>query len=157
VWEDAPEVASRHQQAQERCDAATRCAATHCKLTRAYRAAGRAARKAKKQAEEAPTVEGEWTYIDNMWAAIANDGKGYHDGDGEYTVKIPVEDFGEHFYLGGEARLYLCGGDDKKVFELPSEMPPPGSRVSFCVQSFPAAHPLGRLAMINGMWVRPRA
>ena len=105
---------------------------------RAERAARRLAKAEKKalalDAAPAPeSVEPEWVPVDGMWLAKALDGKGYHDGDGKYTCQIPVEDFGVHLFLGGEARMYLCGGAEQ-VFRLPSAAPPARTARTFRLQ-----------------------
>ena len=91
-----------------------------------------------------------------MWLAKAVDGKGYHDGDGKYVVEIPVEDFGEHFYLGGDARMQIAGGDHEKVYRLPATQPPPGGGVRFGLDVSPMAA-LGRIALVGELEVRARA
>ena len=46
-----------------------------------------------------------WQDVDGDWIANADDGKGYHDGDGKYTVHVRVADFGQKYLPGGEARF----------------------------------------------------
>ena len=89
-----------------------------------------------------------------MWPAYAADGKGHHDGDGQYVVKIPAEDFGDHLYLNGDARMDINGGEPT-VFRLPSQPPSPGTVLVFRLQVNPLAS-LGLLAMVNGLEVRAR-
>ena len=91
-----------------------------------------------------------------MWPAYADDGKGFHDGDGKYTCRIPVEDFGEDFgdYLGGEVRMYLSGGEPT-TFRLPQTMPVPKSALEFRLNTQGRwTGGLGRLTMIDGLEVR---
>ena len=80
-----------------------------------------------------------WVPIPGMWLAYAVDGKGYHNGDGKYTVTIPVEDFGAHFHLGGHTRLMINGGDHKRLYHLPDKRPPPGTGVTFVLDVCPRA------------------
>ena len=88
-----------------------------------------------------------------MWPAYALDGKGHHDGNGKYILHVPVEDFGEHFYLGGEVRVSLDGGEGT-VFRLPSAPPAPRTPVVFRLTLDPWIGGLGYLTMVDGLEVR---
>lgn len=91
-----------------------------------------------------------------MWPAYADDGKGYHDGNGKYTCRIPVEDFGEALgdYLGGEVRITMTGGEPS-VFRLPPTLPAPKSTLEFHLNTQGRwTGGLGRLTMIDGLEVR---
>ena len=68
-------------------------------------------------------LETDWQPIEGVWAALATDGVGHHDGSGEYLLQIPVEDFGELLFLGGEARFEASGIDPRTVFPLPTVVP----------------------------------
>ena len=46
---------------------------------------------------------------------------GHRGGSGKYVVKIPVEDFGKHFYLGGDVRIGVRIGGDGQL--LSSDAP----------------------------------
>ena len=153
----------RYEQRAREPKASAHLRLSHCSLSsffslRVDAAAERDARKAEKQAKKAlafgPKPQHDWITLEGMWPAYAVDGKGYHDGDGKYTCQIPVEDFGEHLFLGGEARMYLCGGAEQ-VFRLPSAAPPARTVLTFRLQvEQRLVGGLGRLTMIDGVEVR---
>jgi len=114
--------------------------------------------KAAKKAAQAPPALGkdaasEWVAIDEWLFAVADDGRGHHDGDGKYTLRIPIEDFGAHFYPGGELRLNMTGGFSETTYRLPAARPPPGSHVTVRVQAIPGGV-VGRLTLVAGFHVR---
>ena len=87
--------------------------------------------------------------------AYADDGKGHHDGDGKYTCQVPVKDFGEHLFLGGEARIEL---GTQQVFRLPPVAPPASAALTFRLQvEQRVCGGMGRLALIEGLEVRALA
>ena len=59
----------------------------------------------------------EWIPIDGMWAARSLEGRGHYGR--KYRVVVPRADFGEHLYLGGQARFTAIGGGDARIFNLP--------------------------------------
>ena len=122
--------------------------------------ADRLARRLEKEEKKAKKMQNfcvpQWRAIDGMWVARAADGRGYHDGDGKYIVTIPTEDFGEHLYLGGDARMIIAGGYPDKIYKLPATSPPPDGGLRFVLDVHPQAG-LGRLAMVEGLKVRPCA
>ena len=96
-------------------------------------------------------VETDWESVDGMWAALAADGIGHHDGDGEYVVQIPVEDFGELFFLGGEVRFEANGIDPRTIFPLPTVAP--ATTVTFRFKVCPEGR-TGRAILVEGLEVR---
>ena len=98
-------------------------------------------------------LETDWQPIDGVWAAIATDGVGHHDGDGEYLLQIPVEHFGELLLLGGDARFEANGADPHNIFRLPSVAPTVCVNFRFRVC---AEGRTGRVVLINGIEVRAR-
>ena len=120
--------------------------------------AERAARREQKKAKQAKKALGEdaaseWVAIDEWFIAKADDGRGHHDGDGKYTVHIPIEDFGAHFYPGGEVRLDMTGGVHEQIYRLPTARPPSGAYVALHVQALPA-WALGSIVVGTGFQVR---
>ena len=94
--------------------------------------------------------------VDGLWLARAIDGRGYHDGDGKYVVHIPIDDFGDNFFAGGEAKMVMIGCDHDAIHRLPDEKPP--SYVVFHLQSVRGPVPMGaigRVAMVSNLQVRP--
>ena len=119
------------------------------------RAKKREEKKARKAAIEKGGEESEWLPIDGAWAAYAINGKGHHDGDGKYTCRIPVEDFGEQLFLAGEARIVF---GTQQVFRLPSVAPPPNAALTFQLQVDQRVFGgMGRLTTIDGIEVRARS
>jgi hypothetical protein len=146
------------------CDILSECASTTFSPLafpsplRVIVAADRLAQQAEKKAKKAlafgpqPKPENQWVAIEGLWLAYAVDGKGHHDGDGKYVCQIPVKDFGEHFFLGGEARITL---GSQQVFRLPSVAPPPAAGVTFRLQVEQRVFGgMGRLALVDGIEVR---
>lgn len=138
----------------------TRCSLAEKAARREEKAAKKAAKEAKKAkkplALDVDDAEPRWVPIDGMWPAYAVDGKGHRGGSGKYVVKIPVEDFGKHFYLGGDVRMMFAAWDQEKLYRLPATQPPSGACVSFELDASPLAG-LGRLAMVVDLEVRARA
>lgn len=87
--------------------------------------AEKAAKRAEKQRakEIAEKVKkNEWIPIEGLWAAYSIEGRGHREGPfygRKYRVDIPLEDFGDHLYLGGMARFTDGDGGDLYVFHLP--------------------------------------
>mmetsp|Transcript_36984 Transcript_36984/g.97937 ORF Transcript_36984/g.97937 Transcript_36984/m.97937 type:complete len:95 (-) Transcript_36984:504-788(-) len=91
-----------------------------------------------------------------MWLAHATDGRGHHDGDGQYDVHVPIGDFGDNFFAGGEAKMEMIGTDSDIVHELPSIKPQ--SHVTFHLRSVRGPVPMGAIGRVCMMWhlrVRP--
>lgn len=107
-------------------------------------AADRLAQRSEKQAKKAldfkPPAVPEWVAIDGMWPAYAVDGRGHHDGRYVYVCQIPVKDFGEHLFLGGEARITLSTQQVSRPPTRSRRRPPPG-----CRADLPAAPACTRL------------
>lgn len=139
---------------------------------RAERAAKRAAKdKAKKvAAAEQPLVDeaggepaGEppapaaWRQVKTrpFWCAQAVDGRGHRDGSCEYTVKIPMADFGTLFFPGGQARFTENGGGGDIVHDLPTVWRTDGALV-FRIQVHPEVA-MGRVILVGGLETRPHA
>jgi len=118
----------------------------------------RETRRKEKAAKKAAKALGkdaapEWVAIDEWLFAVADDCRGYHDGDGKYTLRIPIEDFGAHFYPGGELRLNMTGGVSETAYRLPAARPLPGSHVIVRVQAI-LGGVVGRLTLVAGFHVR---
>tara|TARA_B100002051_G_C16537434_1_gene535817 strand:+ start:443 stop:739 length:297 start_codon:yes stop_codon:yes gene_type:complete len=94
-----------------------------------------------------------WQEVDGQWIAYADDGKGYHDGDGKYTVNVPVADFGEKLLLGGEARFTDVTGGRSEIFKLPLEIQSSDSFIQFNIRIEPLASQ-GRYLVASGLQVR---
>ena len=94
-----------------------------------------------------------WQDVDGQWIAYADDGKGYHDGDGKYTVHVSVADFGEKLLLGGEARFTEITGGRAEIFKLPLQIPPSHSFIRFNIRIEPLACQ-GRYLVASGLQVR---
>lgn len=126
--------------------------------------AERAAKKlAKELAKKPPPVAAppsdvfEWRKVDGplFWLAKATDGVGHHDGDCEYIVQVKLEDFGDLFVPGAEARWTgVNGGDPKRIYRLPDAIPA-GKAASFRLRVHPSAA-MGRLVIVDGLEVRVR-
>ena len=91
---------------------------------RAERAAKRAEKeKAKDVAER--LARNDWIPIDGMWAARALEGRGHREGPyfgRKYRVHVPVVDFGEYLFRGGEVRFLEISGGDCRIFGLPKQV-----------------------------------
>ena len=92
---------------------------------------------AKKLALMPQESEPSWQPVDGLdghglWYAIATDGIGHHDGTGTYTVRIPLEDFGDKLFLGGDLRFDADGGRDE-IFKIPAVMPQGHLDITFWV------------------------
>ena len=101
-------------------------------VSHAERNAARQAKLAAKLAAaagetppEGGTGERPWIKIDNVFLALARDGRGYHDGDGIFFVYIEVAELGEHFYPRGEVSIYVQGVTE--IHSMPEAAPPSGT------------------------------
>ena len=121
-----------------------------------------AARKAKQLAKllaaapPDPIDSTEWCRVENdIFFAFAADGIGHHDGEREYIVDVPPEEFGGRFIPGGQARWTDVNGGptDPIIHALPSQLPPPGGVVRFRLRVCPEGA-MGRLVIVGGLEVR---
>ena len=104
----------------------------------------------------APNVQG-WLPVKGSWPAIAVDGRGHHDGDGEYRIHVHPQDFAGKYYVGGEARFTgFIGAVRNMIFRLPTEAPSAQDRVRFSVPVHPGMA-TGRLVYVTGLEVRAKA
>ena len=94
-----------------------------------------------------------WQDVDGDWIANADDGKGYHDGDGKYTVHVRVADFGQKYLPGGEARFTDVTGGHAEIFKLPLQIPPADSFIRFNIKIEPLACQ-GKWCVASGLQVR---
>ena len=100
-----------------------------------------------------------WLPVRGSWPAIAVDGRGHHDGDGEYRIHIWPSEFGAKYYVGGEARFTGfrgLGATVNMIFRLPSEAPSSGDRIRFSVPANPGIA-MGRLVYVTVLQVRAKA
>lgn len=118
-------------------------------------AARAAKRAAKAEANARKGKPAEWLPVEGWWFAYALDGRGHHDGDGEYEVRIPVADFGGRLFLGGDARITgVHGGDPTTIYRLPpTVVPPPDGAIAFRLIVHPRAS-RGRFIVVDGLEVR---
>jgi len=101
-----------------------------------------------------PPAPAAWRQVKTrpFWCAQAVDGLGHRDGSCEYTVKIPMADFGTLFFPGGQARFTANGGDT--VHDLPTVWRTDGALV-FRFQVHPEVA-MGRVILVGGLETRPR-
>ena len=102
-----------------------------------------------------PPAPAAWRQVKTrpFWCAQAVDGLGHRDGSCEYTVKIPMADFGTLFFPGGQARFTANGGDT--VHDLPTVWRTDGALV-FRFQVHPEVA-MGRVILVGGLETRPHA
>lgn len=104
----------------------------------------------------APNAQG-WLPVAGSWPAIALDGRGHHDGDGEYRIHVHPHDFAGKYFVGGEARFTgFIGASRNMIFRLPTEAPSVMDRVRFSVPTH-AGMATGRLVYVSGLQVRAKA
>jgi len=76
-----------------------------------------------------PADDTKWHEITSQifWMGKAVDGRGHHDGMCEYFVDVPIEDFEDKFFAGGEACwTKVNGGYPEKKYRLPAVRPAAG-------------------------------
>ena len=98
-----------------------------------------------------------WLDVKGYFFALACDGRGHRDGEREYAVKLALSDFDGKYFVGGEARFTEWhGGSRNMIFRLPDQAPSARDRVRFVVPVHEQGAN-GRLCMVGGLQVRPRA
>jgi len=70
-------------------------------------AVGGEAEEAPPEPEPGPAPESEWLPIEGILLAVAVDGAGQHDGSGEYSVVVKMDEFNGKFKPGGLARSQM--------------------------------------------------